>query len=112
MTSGKRFVAAALLATGFAAPAMAQGTAKGTGGGGVEAGEGVVVVSCYRGPIRQTIWDYPEPVFIDSLVGVGYDYGSAEAIGDRVCRDETLVGDPEALRAEVERLIAAAPADR
>lgn len=107
MTSIETFVAAALLATGLATPATARGTA-----GGVEAGEGVVVVSCYRGPIRQTIWDYPEPVFIDSLVGVGYDYGSAEAIGDRVCRDETLVGDPEALRAEVERLIAAAPADR
>lgn len=109
MTSIKGVVAALLAVAGLAAPAGAQGL---TGSLEAAAGEGVVVVSCYRGPWRRTIWDRPEPVFVDSLVGVGYDYGSAEAIGERVCRDEALVGDAEALRAEVERIMAASPASR
>ena len=31
---------------------------------------GMIVVSCFRGPWEEVIWDRPEPVFIDSLVGV------------------------------------------
>lgn len=73
---------------------------------------GTVVVSCYRGPWRETLWDRPEGVFLDSLVGAGYDFLTAQAIGDRICKDEALVGDPEALSAEAARVLAASPAGR
>jgi hypothetical protein len=75
------------------------------------AGPGTVMVSCYRGPWRETLWDRPEAVFLDSLVALGYDYTAAEAIGERVCKDETLVDDPAALQAAVERILAASPAN-
>lgn len=71
---------------------------------------GTVVASCYRGPWRETLWDRPGGVFLDSVVGVGCDYLTAQAIGDRISKDESLVGDPEALSAEVVRVLAASPA--
>jgi hypothetical protein len=70
---------------------------------------GTVVVSCYRGPWRDVIWDRPEGVFIESLVTVGYDYPSALAIATRVCRDRLLVGDLDGMKREMERIIAEAP---
>ena len=70
---------------------------------------GVVTVSCYRGPWKDVIWDRPEPIFTDSLVAVGYDFSNALAIGNRICRDITLVGNPQGLKAAMEAIIAAAP---
>jgi hypothetical protein len=70
------------------------------GGGG-----GVIVVSCYRGPWKEVIWDRPNAVFIDSLVDVGYDYSTAAAIGERICRDQNLVGNPGALRASMQNIV-------
>jgi hypothetical protein len=63
-----------------------------------------IVVSCYRGPWEDVIWDHPNAVFIDSLVDVGYDIVKATAIAERVCRDENLVGDKAGLKAEMQRL--------
>lgn len=70
---------------------------------------GVVTVSCFRGPWRDTIWDHPRAIFTDSLVAVGYDYPSALAISTRICRDVTLVGDDAAIKAAMEQIIADAP---
>lgn len=42
-----------------------------------------VIVSCYRGPWNDVIWDRPNAVFIDSLVAVGYQYERAYAIARR-----------------------------
>ncbi len=73
---------------------------------------GVVTVSCFRGPLTVTAWDHPESIFVDSLVAVGYDYPSAWSIGDRICKDSTLVGNPEGLKAAMEQIIADAPANQ
>ncbi len=72
---------------------------------------GTVVVSCFRGPWREVIWDRPEGIFIDTLVEVGYDYPSALAIATRICRDLDYVNVPGAMKAEMERIIAEAPRD-
>ena len=63
-----------------------------------------IVVSCYRGPWKEVIWDRPNAVFVDSLASVGYDYPTAQAIATRICRDDALVGNPEALKATMRRI--------
>lgn len=63
-----------------------------------------IVVSCYRGPWKEVIWDRPNAVFVDTLVSVGYDFPTATAIATRVCRDQDLVGQPGALKANMERI--------
>ncbi|MDF0602817.1 hypothetical protein P1J78_18915 [Psychromarinibacter sp. C21-152] len=76
-------------------------------------GQGTVIqVSCYRGPWTEVIWDRPNPVFIDTLVAAGYDYPTAHAIGERVCRDPALVNNPAGLRAEMTRIYRSAPVYR
>jgi hypothetical protein len=37
---------------------------------------------------------------------VGYDFSTAHAIAERICRDNALVGNPEGLKAEMERIFA------
>ncbi len=64
-----------------------------------------IIVSCYRGPWKEVIWDRPNAVFLDSLVAIGYDYSAAQAIGERVCRDRALVGNPSALKATMLRIL-------
>ncbi|WP_163846910.1 hypothetical protein [Pseudooceanicola aestuarii] len=64
----------------------------------------VIHVSCYRGPWRDVIWDRPNAVFIDSLVALGYDWPTAQAISQRICRDEALVFNPEGLKHEMLRI--------
>jgi hypothetical protein len=71
-----------------------------------------IVVSCYRGPWTDVIWDRPNAIFIDSLVNHGYDFSTAHAIAERVCRDQLLVGDGEALKAEMRRIMRESPARR
>ncbi|WP_145953412.1 hypothetical protein [Oceaniglobus indicus] len=68
-----------------------------------------IIVSCYRGPWREVIWDRPNGKFIDSLVAVGYSQPAAQAIGERVCRDQNLVGNLQNMLAEVKRIIRNAP---
>ncbi|MAQ86173.1 hypothetical protein [Psychromarinibacter halotolerans] len=57
-----------------------------------------IKVSCFRGPWKEVIWDRPNPEFIDSLVAAGYDYPTAHAMAERVCRDRAGVGNSAALR--------------
>lgn len=64
----------------------------------------VIHVSCYRGPWKEVIWDRPNAVFLDSLRAIGYDYATAEAIAERICRDPALVGNREGLRSEMLRI--------
>jgi hypothetical protein len=63
-----------------------------------------IVVSCWRGPWEEVIWDRPNAVFVDTLVNVGYDFSTASAIAQRVCRDKSLVGNTAALKATMERI--------
>ena len=71
-----------------------------------------IVVSCYRGPWTDVIWDRPNAIFIDSLVNFGYDFPTAHAIAERVCRDKMLVGNGDALKAEMRRIMRESPARR
>lgn len=72
----------------------------------------VIIVSCFRGPWKQVIWDHPNAKFIDSLVGVGYDYPTSESIANRICRDQDLVFNPEGLKSEMKRIYRTSPAYR
>ncbi|MGI3170325.1 hypothetical protein ACRARG_14340 [Pseudooceanicola sp. C21-150M6] len=58
-------------------------------------------VSCFRGPWKEVIWDRPNAIFLDDLHEIGYDYATARAIGERICRDATLVGHPDGMKAEM-----------
>jgi len=64
-----------------------------------------IVVSCYRGPKKVVYWDRANPEFYDSLRAAGYSAATAHAIGDRICRDQNLVDNLEAMKAEVRRVI-------
>ena len=72
----------------------------------------VIYVACYRGPWNEVIWDRPQARFVDSLVNVGYDYPTAHAIAERVCRDSNLVGNPEGLRATMLQITREYPRNR
>jgi hypothetical protein len=65
-----------------------------------------ITVSCYRGPLTDVIWDRPNAIFVDSLMRRGYSIEQAEAIGNRVCRDEYGVNDPDHMIATLTRLLA------
>lgn len=70
-----------------------------------------ILVSCYRGPWKDVVWDRANPQFIDSLVAAGYSYTTANAVGERICRDPDLVDRPEDLRREVQRILRVTPKD-
>ena len=72
----------------------------------------VIHVSCYRGPWKDVIWDRPNAVFLDSLRAIGYDFPTSSAIAERICRDQNLVGHPEAMKAEMLRIYAESRAAR
>lgn len=107
-----KFFAGLALTLGLASPAFAGGY-EGTHGteGVVEYhfNTNVITVSCFRGPWEQVIWDRANPVFIDSLIEVGYDYPTAQAIGERVCRDQSLVRNPDGLKNEMVRIYVESP---
>ncbi|WP_417809224.1 hypothetical protein [Thioclava sp.] len=69
----------------------------------------VIHIDCFRGPWRETIWDQPQGSFVDDLVKYGYDYGDANGLATEICKKESLVGNPDAMRAELLRAIAADP---
>ncbi len=89
------------LAAALAAPAVASEMPSQPGGD-----SGAITISCYRGPLRDVIWDRPNAVFIDSLMRRGYSIEQAEAIGNRVCRDEYGVFDPDHMVETLTRLLA------
>ncbi len=69
-----------------------------------------VTISCFRGPLDQVIWDRPKAEFIDDLVGIGYSYANANAIGERICADQEGVSDPQYLRAHLISILRSFPA--
>lgn len=68
-----------------------------------------ITVGCFRGPFKSVIWDHPKQAFVDSLMANGFSYDRATEIGERVCRDERLVGQPEQLAEQTRRLIRQTP---
>ncbi len=70
---------------------------------------GVITISCFRGPTSAVIWDRPNAVFIEDLVRLGYSYQRAHAIGERVCRDEYGVSQPDYLKATLLEILAKSP---
>lgn len=100
----KKALVLAALCAAFAAPAVAGGKHDHKHHGAYGPTGNKIIVSCFRGPWREVIWDRPNAVFIDSLVAVGYDFPTAQAIGERVCRDKALVGNPSALKAAMLRI--------
>ena len=103
----KRSLFSAALLMTLAAPAFA-----GSPSTRAEDGNVTIVVSCYRGPWKEVIWDRPNPAFIESLVAVGYDYANARAVGETVCGDAALVNNPEGLRATMRRIYADTASER
>ncbi|MEM6577453.1 MAG: hypothetical protein AAF678_03100 [Pseudomonadota bacterium] len=67
-----------------------------------------VLVSCYRGPWAQVIWDRANPEFVASLEANGMDAIEARVIADSICRDPRLVNNPEQMAAEVRRVVSQA----
>ena len=74
----KTIIMAALAAFTLAAPALAHDVPNHTHQDAVQTP--TVVVSCYRGPWEQIIWDHPQAPFTDSLVAIGYSFERANAI--------------------------------
>ncbi|SHE47390.1 hypothetical protein SAMN05444339_101467 [Loktanella atrilutea] len=69
----------------------------------------VINADCFRGPWAETIWDRPQGSFVTDLVAYGYDFANAEALATVICKDESLVNDPERLKARVLSEIAQMP---
>ncbi|MEX0285202.1 MAG: hypothetical protein AB3N23_11385 [Paracoccaceae bacterium] len=92
---------ACVLVAATAVSSLAQNlpTRPGTSGNGI-------TISCFRGPSSNVIWDRPNAVFIEDLVRFGYTYPQAHAIGERVCRDEYGVGQPQYLRTSLLQIMA------
>lgn len=103
-TDMKKLMLAAALLAGAAAPVAAKSKAY-----HYTYKTHTIIVSCFRGPWTEVIWDRPNSKFIDSLVDVGYDYPTAHAIGERICRDDALVGNPEGMKTEMIRIFKESP---
>lgn len=73
------------------------------------AAQDYILVSCYRGPWNEVIWDRANPEFIQSLQDAGYGAQEAESIANFICRDPRLVDNPIALAKEVQSVIRSAP---
>ncbi|MCE0506993.1 MULTISPECIES: hypothetical protein [unclassified Roseivivax] len=94
-----------VLAAGLALPAFAGGHKSGYHKDDLPRFKGgTIVVSCFRGPWNEVIWDRPNSNFVDSLVAIGYDFPTAHAIAERICRDDRLVNNPEGLKSEMLRI--------
>lgn len=68
-----------------------------------------ILVSCFRGPWNEVIWDKANPNFVQSLVDAGYGQQEATSIANYICRDPRLVDNPIALAKEVRAAVRAAP---
>lgn len=71
-----------------------------------------IVISCYRGPWKEVIWDRPNGVFIDSLRANGYNLETAQNIAHYICRNEELVFEPKKAKAALKEIMAETPRDR
>jgi hypothetical protein len=104
----KTVFVATVLAAAFAAPALIA-TQAAAGSAEPIVKKVVITVSCFRGPWEEVIWDRPNAKFVDSLVHAGYDFPTAHAMAERICRDETNVGKKEGLRSQMLTTMAEVP---
>ena len=109
MSSVRAAMAGAVALAGLASAVAADG-AGGPLGTAAGVAPGTVVVACYRGPWEGVWWDRPEIAFTDSLRAVGFDFATSQAIGERICRDPSLVNDDAALQAAMEGILLEVPA--
>lgn len=93
------FVSATAFTT---APAAANNVASGAGGLRI-------TVKCARYLSRGVIWDRALPVFLDDLTRAGYTLEQAQAIGNRVCRDEAGVGNTRVMGEIMRRILRETP---
>ena len=100
----KKALVLAAVCAALAAPAMAGGKYHKKHNREYGPTDNTIVVSCFRGPWNEVIWDRPNAVFVDSLVAVGYESPTAHAIAERVCRDKALVGNPEGLKSTMRNI--------
>lgn len=101
----KKFILGAAMAAGLAVPASAGSYSKTI----YQFSNDVIIVSCFRGPWKDVIWDRPNSNFIDSLIKIGYDYPTSHAIAERVCRDDWLVGNKDGMKQEMIRIYRESP---
>lgn len=101
----KKLLLCAAMLAGFAAPASAGSYSKTI----YQFDHDVIIVSCFRGPWKDVIWDRPNSNFIDSLIKIGYDYPTSHAIAERVCRDDWLVDNKEGMKKEMIRIYRESP---
>ena len=99
---------ATVIAAALAAP-LVTATAAVAGSKGAVVVKPTIVVSCFRGPWHDVIWDRPNAKFIDSLVEAGYDFPTAHAIGERLCRDDAIVGKHEDMRTQMYKTMEQSP---
>lgn len=106
--SAKPFLGACVLALATALPQVAA-----AGHHARASAEPIQIrVSCARYALRGVIWDRPMGVFLEDLSRVGYSTERAFAIGQRVCRDERLVGNTEGMGALMRNILATEPPRR
>jgi len=101
----KKLMLCAAMMAGLAAPASAGAYTKTI----YQFDHAVIIVSCFRGPWKEVIWDRPNSNFIDSLINIGYDYPTSHAIAERVCRDDWLVGNESGMKSEMIRIYRESP---
>jgi hypothetical protein len=101
----KKFILGAARAAALAVPASAGSYSKTI----YQFSNDVIIVSCFRGPWKDVIWDRPNSNFIDSLIKIGYDYPTSHAIAERVCRDDWLVGNEDGMKQEMIRIYRESP---
>ncbi|GGM05719.1 hypothetical protein [Pseudooceanicola nanhaiensis] len=101
----KKFILGAAMAAALAVPASAGSYSKTI----YQFSNDVIIVSCFRGPWKDVIWDRPNSNFIDSLIKIGYDYPTSHAIAERVCRDDWLVGNEDGMKQEMIRIYRESP---
>ena len=70
-----------------------------------------VVIDCFRGPWKEVIWDHPKVQFIETLMENGYSLATAMDIANYICRDETIVGKSEEMKAKLIELMREVPRD-
>lgn len=68
-----------------------------------------ITVKCARYLSRGVIWDRAMPRFLDDLRAAGYTLEEADAIGNRVCRDEAGVGNTAVMAQTMQNILRTTP---
>jgi len=68
-----------------------------------------ITVKCARYISKSVIWDRAMPKFLDDLHAYGYSLEEARAIGERVCRDESGVGNKPVMAQTMQNILRSDP---